>query len=64
MITWRHRRSAGDKTLKVFSEKVSSLEARIDLRAVNKEEFSELFESCRMLAGPIVVNRNCVQPPI
>jgi hypothetical protein len=40
-----------EKTLLLLNEKVTFLEARIDLKAVNKEEFSELFESCRTLAS-------------
>jgi hypothetical protein len=43
------QRRALEKTLELLNEKLSSLESRIDVEAVDKEEFSELFESCVVL---------------
>ncbi len=34
------------KTLELLGQKLVSLEGRIDIEAVNKEDFSELFKSC------------------
>jgi hypothetical protein len=44
------QRRALEKTFELLTEKLSSLESRIDVETVDKEEFSELFESCVALA--------------
>jgi len=38
-----------DKTITLLGEKLTSLEGRIDIDAVNKEDFSELFKSCYLV---------------
>jgi hypothetical protein len=38
-----------EKTMKLLAEKLTSLEGRIDVEAVNKEDFSELFKSCYLV---------------
>jgi hypothetical protein len=40
---------AVEKTLRLLGEKLSSLEERIDIEQVDKEEFSELFKSCYLV---------------
>jgi hypothetical protein len=39
-----------EKMLEQFNEKLSTLEGRLDVEAVDKEDFSELLESCSALA--------------
>ncbi len=41
---------AQERMLALLQEKVSSLASRIDTNLVDREEFSELFHSCRLLA--------------
>ncbi len=38
-----------EKMVDLLSEKLASLEGRIDIEQVNKEEFSELFKSCYLV---------------
>lgn len=40
-----------EKALGFFSEKVRELESRIDVNAVNKDDFSELLKSCLIVMG-------------
>jgi hypothetical protein len=40
---------ATERAMKLLGEKLASLEGRIDVDAVNKEEFSELFKSCYLV---------------
>jgi hypothetical protein len=38
-----------EKNLNLLAEKLTSLEGRIDVEEVNKEDFSELFKSCYLV---------------
>ncbi len=38
-----------EKAVKLLGEKLASLEGRIDVEAVNKEDFAELFKSCYLV---------------
>jgi hypothetical protein len=38
-----------EEAMKLLAEKLASLEGRIDVEAVNKEDFSELFKSCYLV---------------
>jgi hypothetical protein len=38
-----------EKTMELLGEKLTSLEGRIDVEAVNKEDFSELFKACYLV---------------
>jgi hypothetical protein len=38
-----------EKTMELLGEKLTSLEGRINVDAVNKEDFSELFKSCYLV---------------
>ncbi len=49
-----------DKTMTLLGEKLTSLEGRIDVDAVNKEDFSELFKSCYLV---VVRRRDLRQSP-
>ena len=40
---------AAVRTMELLAEKLSSLEDRIDVQQVDKEEFSELFKSCSLV---------------
>jgi hypothetical protein len=37
------------RTIEILSEKLASLESRLDVDSVDKEEFSELFKSCYLV---------------
>src|SRR5215471_5826985 len=39
-----------EKTMQLLNEKLSSLEDRIDTNHIDKDQFSELYESCQLLA--------------
>jgi hypothetical protein len=41
--------TAIERTTRLLSEKLDSLQGRIDVGAVNKEDFSELFKSCYLV---------------
>src|SRR5258708_1844090 len=38
-----------EKTMELLGEKLTSLEGRIDVEAVNKEDFSELVKACYLV---------------
>src|SRR5450830_1408323 len=40
---------AVERTIELLGEKLGSLEGRIDVDAVDKEDFSELFKSCYLV---------------